>query len=151
VTSEQQELLAKRQTAFDQWLTERMPILRDFAAALDLPDPPLIVADPDRYLPPIGAWLRNQVVEPGDWAWAVSRVGYFVGEVLIQRFAACWLVCDAPGSRLFARYVVGRFRRVSNPAAIADPVEVVAAYLSEPPGHDLVRMLETVGGELLRA
>ncbi len=151
MTREQQELLDRRRAAFDQWLTERMPVLRDFAAALNLPHPPLIVADPERYLPPIDAWLRDQVVEPDDWGWAVSRVGYFVGEVLIQRFAGCWLVCDATDSRLFARYVVGRFHRVPNPAAIADPVEFAAVYLSKPPGRNLAEMLETVGGELLRA
>jgi len=148
VTSEQQELLARRRAGFDKWLAERMAVLRDFAAALELPDPPLILADPERYLPAIDAWLEDQVVESDDWAWAVSRVGYFAGEVLVQRFAGCWLVCDAPNSRFFGRYVVGQFRLASNPAAIADPIEVAAACLSQPPGRSLGRMLEAVGVEL---
>ncbi len=147
-TSEQQELLVHRRAGFEEWLAERMPVLRDFAAALELPDPPLIVADPDRYLPLIDAWLRDQVIGPDDWAWAVARVGYFAGEALVQRFGGCWLVCDAPNSRFFGRYVVGRFHRVRNPAAIADPIEIAAECLSQPPGRSLARILETVGAEL---
>ena len=145
MTSEQQDLLARRRAGFDQWLAQRLPILADFATALELPNPPLIVADPERYLPPIDAWLRDQAVGPDEWAWAVLRVGYFGGEVLIQRFAGCWSVCEAPSSRFFARYVVGSFVRVPNPAAIADPFEVAAACLSQPPGRSLVSLLEEVG------
>jgi len=148
VTGEQQELLARRRAGFNKWLAARMPVLRDFAAGLELPNPPLIVADPERYLPSIDAWLRDQVVEPDDWAWAVSRLGYFAGEVLVQRFAGCWLVCDAPSSQFFGRYVVGQFRRVPNPAAIADPIQVAAACLSQPPGRSWGGMLEAVGVEL---
>lgn len=151
MTSEHQELLARRRAEFDQWLAERMPVLRDFAAALELPDPPLIITDPERYLPPVEAWLREQVIGPDDWSWAVSRIGYFAGEVLVQRFSGCWLVCDAPSSRYFGRYVVGQFRRVPNPAAIADPIEIAAVCLSQPPGRSLAGILESVGVELLRA
>jgi hypothetical protein len=151
VNSKQDELLARRRAGFDQWLAERIPVLRDFAAALELPDPPLIVADPERYLPAIDAWLRVQTVESEDWDWAVSRVGYYTGEVLVQRFAGCWLVCDAPASRFFARYVVGQFRRAANPAVVADPVEVAATCLSQPPGRSLAAMVEAVGAELLRS
>ena len=145
MTNEQQELLARSRAGFEKWLAERMPVLRDFAAALELPEPPRIVADPARYLPAIDAWLQNQVVESDDWAWAVARLGYFAGEVLVQRFAGCWLVCDAPSSRFYGRYVVGQFRLALNPAAIADPIEVAAACLSQPPGRSLSAMLDVVG------
>jgi hypothetical protein len=151
LTTEQQKLLARRRSEFDLWFAERMAVLRDFAAALELPDPPLIIADPEKYLPHVDAWMREQVVGPDDWAWAVSRIGYFAGEVLVQRFSGCWLVCDAPSSRYFGRYVVGRFSRVPNPAMIADPIEIAAACLSQPPGRSLANMLEMVGVELLRA
>ena len=151
MTSEQEELLARRRAGFDEWLAERLPVLRDFAAALELPDPPLIVANPDRYLAPIDAWLRDQVIGSNDWPWAVSRLGYFAGELLVQRFAGCWLVCDAVNSRLFGRYVVGQFLRVPNPAALADPIELAAACVSQPPGRSFDSMLEAVGADLLRA
>lgn len=81
----------------------------------------------------------------------MARVGYFAGEVLVQRLGGCWLVCDAPDSRFFGRYVVGRFRRVPNPAAITDPVEVAAAYLSQPPGRSLAGMLAEVTAALRNA
>lgn len=151
MTSEQQELLSRRRAEFDQWLFERMPVLRDFAATLELPDPALIVADPERYLPAINAWLREQVIDPEDENWLVVRVGYFVGEVLVQRFGGCWRVCDACSSRFFARYVVGQFTQIPNPAAIVDPIEVAMAYLSEAPGRSLVGILNGVSEELLRA
>jgi hypothetical protein len=151
VTNEQRELMERRRAGFDQWLAERLPVLHHFAAALELPTPSLIVAEPERYLPPIDAWLRDQVIESDDWVWIVTRVGYFIGEVLIHRFGGCWLVCDAPDSRFFARHVVGRLHRVSNPAAITDPFEIATAYLKQPPGRSLVAILEEVCAELLRA
>lgn len=149
LTSEQQELLARRRGGFDQWLAERLPILRDFAAALELPNPPLIVAEPKLYLPLINAWLCEQTVGQEDWAWAVTRVGYFAGEVLVQRFGGCWLVCDDPASRFFGRFVVGQFLRVPNQSMVIDPVEVAAACLGQPPGRSFSGFLDAVGAELL--
>src|SRR4051794_16229488 len=101
----QQELMARRQAGFDQFVAEMMPVLVDFATTLNLPDPPLIIADPTHYLPMVDAWLRDQVIAAEDRTCLMARIGYLVGEVLVQQFSACWLVCDSPESRLFARYV----------------------------------------------
>lgn len=149
LSATQLELLEQRKAKFDDWLAERMPVLREFAALLELPNPALIVEDPGLYLPPIDAWLERQTIEEEHFAWVTSRIAYFSGEILIQRFSGCWLVCESPASRFFARFVVGRFRDLPNPDAIADPVEMAATFASELPGRSLIRALENVSSALV--
>jgi hypothetical protein len=141
----------RRRMALDAFLSERMPVLADFAEKLSLPTPPKIVARPDEYLDAIDRFMRDQVVTTDDGPWIQTRLGYFIGELLIQKFWGCWFLNEIPDSRYFLRYVVGRFARLKNPNAMVDSFEIAYVYLNEPPGRSLKNLLTEVESELQRA
>jgi len=135
--TEEEELLARKVAEFPKFVSERLPVLHEFAEDLELPDPVMILNDPSAYLGGIEDFMRNQVVEEDDWFWILARTAYFIGEVLVQRLGGCWLVNEDPGSRTFARYVVGEFSQISNHRAVVDPFEVAIEYLHTPPPREL--------------
>lgn len=151
LSPEETETLRVRKAGFERFAAERLPVLRDFAAALGLSEPARIAFDPAAFLPTVDAFMKHQVVEPDDYGWIMARLAYFVGDCLVQSFSGCWFVNEIPESRTFLRYVVGRFARIENTAAMVDPFEVVRGYLIEPPGRDLRRLLGEVRTELLHA
>jgi hypothetical protein len=140
----------RRRAGIDAFLAERMPVLSDFAKRLELRDPPMIVADPDCYLPSIDAYLKDQVIKPDDRVWVLTRLGYLIGEVLIQRLSGSWFLNEIPDSRYFLRYCVGRFAAAANPAAMVDPFHVADTYLAQPLGRSLSAIVRQVEEELRR-
>jgi hypothetical protein len=84
LTPDESTLLERRRAGMSQLLEERMPVLAHFAEVLELAEPTLIVADPDRYLPSVSEFMRNQQVTPEDEPWIMVRLAYLIGKVLIQ-------------------------------------------------------------------
>lgn len=144
LTPDEEATKAKRLERLPEFLEERMPVLADFAERLGLPQPAMIVANPQEYLPAIGAFMRDQAVTEDDRVWTLTRVGYLVGEVLVQRLGGYWFLNEIPDSRYFLRYVVGRFSRARNHNAMVDPFEVADHFLRQPPGRDLVALVNEV-------
>jgi hypothetical protein len=151
LTEHEQGERDRRRAGLDSFLAQRMPVLSDFAQRLELRDPPMIVANPDRFLPSIDAYMKDQIVTPEDRVWILTRLGYLIGEVLVQRLSGSWFLNEIPDSRYFLRYVVGRFAGAPNPAAMVDPFQVADAYLSRPPGRSLSAIVSQVEGELRRS
>jgi len=151
LTDKEQAEISHRQADFDNFLDERMPVLCDFIQQLGLPDAPLVLSEADRFMPPIDRWLTDQVVTSDDRTWILTRLGYFIGEYLVQRYAGHWFLNKIPDSRFFGRYVVGQFVKVTNQNAMVDPFAVADAYLLEPPGRSLSRVLGDVDNDLSRA
>lgn len=145
--SEQLSLLELRHDAFDIFLRQRMPMLADLAETLGLADPKLIVADPEAFLRRIATHMDAQPVEEDDFVWVVTRIGYLVGETLIQRLGASWRVNEDPATRTFGRYVVGNFTRVAA-HCVVDPMEVAADYADTAAPRDLVGLLAGIEDSL---
>lgn len=144
-------MLAARQAEFDRFLAERAPALTKFAAALKLDDPAQIVSAPDRCLPAIDEFVQEQVVQADDRFWIMAMLGYFIGDVLVQRLDGRWFLNDNPHSANFAHYVVGEFARVKNPKANLDPAGVANLLLGEPAGRSLTRIIADAERELREA
>lgn len=138
MTAQERDELRTRRERFDTFLAERMPVLADFAESLELANPTRIVADPDRYLPSVGEFMRHQDVGADDRVWIITRLGYLIGEVLVQRLGGCWFINEIPDSRYFLRYVVGRFTRIGNHNAMVDPFEIASAFVDQPPSRELL-------------
>ncbi|WP_157489288.1 hypothetical protein [Lysobacter sp. Root916] len=143
--------LTKRIDNFDQFLDERMPVLYEFAQSLRLPAPHAILTDPMSVLSGISAWLALQHIEQEDRAWVLSRVGYYIGELLVTHYSGAWLVCTAPASRFYGRYVVGQFRDFDNAESLADPFEAAAVCIDEPPGRSLENIINGIVASLRAA
>ena len=142
------ETLEKRRQEFRAFVREMGPVLEDFADRLGLQDPYRIVSDPERFLDSIEAFMRNQVVGDEDRTWIAARLSYFIGQVLIQRLGGEWLVNENPASRFFLHYVIGRIPGVRNQNATVDPLAVAAAFLAEPPGRNLSRIISEAQKEI---
>ncbi len=143
-----QNKLKRRRAGFEHFIEERKPVLVDFAEALELPEPQQVLEHPASYLPAISSWTKIQVVTPEDYNWIIVRIGYFIGELFAVEYQGSWFINETPGSRHFARYVVGRFGGFRNGGALIDPFEIAAEYLGKPPGRDLEGLVEEVRAEL---
>jgi hypothetical protein len=148
LTSDEQALRDKRRTGFDAFFQESIPVVVDFVTNLELPEPHMVLIEPEKFQAPIGAWMSSQQVTAEDRVWILTRLGYFVGHLLNSRHGGHWFLNEAPDSRYFLRYVVGRFTRLPNPNAMVDPFHVADVYLSEPPGRSLSAILNEVEYEL---
>lgn len=150
-TPEEIQILDRRSKGFATFLDERLPVMLDFIERLGLPDAAMVLVEADKFLPALDAWLKDQTIDPADKVWILTRIGYFVGEYLVQRLRGYWFLNDVPDSQYFARYVVGRFARASNRNAMVDPFAVADAYVSELPGRSLSRLLAAVEMEIAEA
>ena len=148
LTEQEQSLLRRREEAFEQFLADRLPVLADFMDRIEVPNGARVVVEPDRFVAAIDAFLRDQTIADEDRSWIHVRVGYFIGEWLIQRFGGHWFVNRLPDTRYFGRYVVGRFSSAGNHDAMVEPFLVAEAYLSESSGRCLSRMLDELASEV---
>jgi len=133
---------------FDQVYEEMMPVLADFVERLGASEPALVIMHPERYLNLIDDFMRDQVVSPENRFWIGIRIGYYIGELFVQRFGGCWSLNEIPDSRYFLRYVVGSFSRIKNHNAMFDPFYSADLFVTEPPGRSLTRLVEEIAEEL---
>jgi hypothetical protein len=129
-------------------LSERAPVLIDLAEALEWPTPEKIVQDPWAYLEQMDGWFGWQEIPAEDHAWAVARVGYWIGEALAVRFEGEWFLNELPDTRFFLHVVVGRFRQLRNQDAMVAPMDVANQYCKELRGRSLRSIMSLVCREL---
>lgn len=138
----------RRLAQFNLFLEERMPVLTDFVGRLTLPDPPMVLIDADSFLVGISEFMEGQKATAEARTWILTRIGYFIGEWLIQKYGGCWFLNAIPDTRYFLRYVVGQFSRLPNQSAMIDPFHVAEAFLDCPCPRSLASMLANIEAEL---
>ncbi len=148
LTEEERGILERRRSGFDAFFQESRPVLVDFMDRLELPEPHMVLRDAERYLLPVDSWMKSQVVMPEDRIWILTRIGYFIGELLNQRFGGYWFLDEDPQSPYFSQYVVGQFTGVPNPYARISPLALAAYYVDQPPGRSLSDLLTGAEEEL---
>ncbi len=151
LTPDENEMLCVRRDNLEKFLEERMPVLADFMERLGLTNPALVLVEAESYLPALDTWLKEQVISPDDRIWLLTRVGYFIGEFLVQRLGGYWFLNEAPDSRYFGHYVVGCFSRAPNSHALVDPFAIADICVAEPPGRSLADLLARVESEFATA
>lgn len=130
-----------RKAVFEEFLSQRMPVLYDLAERLGFPSPELILTEPQALLQSISEWLSVQDIAEADRTWITSRIGYYVGELLATSYSGAWHVCEASSSRYWSHYVVGQFAAFSNPNAIVDPFEIASDCIAQPRGRTLEKLI----------
>ena len=148
LTEEERGLLERRRAGLDTFIQESFPVLVDFMERLELPQPHMVLREAEKYLPPVDSWMRSQVVTPKDRIWILTRIGYFIGELLNQRLGGCWFLDEDPQSPYFSQYVVGQFTRVPNTYARISPFALAAHYVDQPPGRSLSDLMTRAEDEL---
>jgi hypothetical protein len=148
LTQNECDLRDRRRQGFEAFFRESMPVLVDFMMRLELPELHSVLINAGLFVDPLDSWVRRQVVSTEDRVSTVARLGYFIGEWLIQQLKGCWFLNEIPDSRFFLRYVVGQFATVANTGAMTDPFLIADTYLAELPHANLRITLAEVASEL---
>ncbi len=98
--------LEKRKIAFPAFLHERMPVLTSFFTDLGVANPAFVLLDAQNYIDPFDNFMKDEVVSVESRSWILTRVGYFLGEYLVQKYSGDWYLNENSQSRNYLRYVV---------------------------------------------
>ncbi len=151
LTTEESSLIGKRKKELDAILNERMPVLVEFFTDLDAPQPYAVLTEAEKYVSYLDDFMKDQVVEEEDFYWIVTRISYFIGEYLVQKYQGCWMVNETPDSRTFGRIVTGCFLRLANQSAMVDPFEVAVTFVRSSLPRSLRPLLQELEQELANA
>ncbi|SHH03865.1 hypothetical protein [Massilia sp. CF038] len=133
----------ERQTRFDLFHAELAPVLVDFIDVLGIEPPREVLTQAVQYLPYVERALRDMAIaDAEDRSWLLARMMYFIGEYFAQRYSGHWFVNETPGSALFGRCVVGKFRL--HGANMIDPLELASAYVDLPCPRNLADLVNDV-------
>ena len=147
----EQALLERRRAGFDAFFQESRPVLVDFMKRLGFEEPHAVLLDARKFLGPLDAWMRAQVVGTDQRTWILTRLGYFIGELLNQELAGYWFLDEDPESPYFLHYVVGRFTNLPNPKARTDPFAIADRYLGKTQNRSLSSLIDNTEKELRQA
>src|SRR5438132_10181874 len=74
----EQALRERRRAGFDAFFQESRPVLVDFMKRLGFEEPHAVLLDARKFLGPLDAWMRAQVVGTDQRTWILTRLGYFI-------------------------------------------------------------------------
>jgi hypothetical protein len=149
MTKEDAALLDRRKAVFDDFYDDLLECLVDFVDKMGIGHAHKVLKQADLFVPYLARALEKMEVDGDDERiWLLARVGYFLGEYFVQRYGGCWYVNDIPGSRYFARYIVGQFSRLGHPTAMIDPFQAAEVYVDTPAPRDLEKLIAEVEAEL---
>ena len=140
--------IEKQKERFNSFREERLPVLHDFSKGLGFQDPHEILINPEKFLQPISSWLSDQEISVESKNWITVRIGFFLGELFVERHGGCWSVCQAPSSRYYGHFVVGEFSSFDNANALFDPMEAAFALTNQPKGRSLVGIVKEIEDSL---
>ena len=139
--------IEKQKDRFDAFRKERMPVLHDFSQKLGFHNAYEILLNPVAFLDPISSWLSEQDITDDAKNWVIVRIGYFIGELFVEKHDGCWSVCEVPDSRYYGHYVVGEFASFDNPNILLAPMEVAFALVNQPKGRSLSVVVNEIEAE----
>lgn len=149
LSEEDQLNLKRRKAGFDTFYDGLLAGLVEFVGHMGFDPPHLVVKEAPRFVDGLDQALREMVIESSeDRAWLLLRVGYFVGEYFVQAYGGHWFVNDVPGSRYFARYVVGGFANISPSSAMLDPFLIAQIIVDTPVPRSLSALIASADREL---
>src|SRR5690242_4813692 len=97
------DLIQKRKAGFERFYEELMPALVDFVERVGIKPGYEVLHQAPLYVEHLTKALSGLAVSSDeDRTWLLTRVGYFIGEYLVQKYSGCWYVSDIEGSRYFA-------------------------------------------------
>lgn len=146
-----ESLIAQRKAGLQQFHEALIPDLVDFVAAMGIQPAHWVLNQADQYTGSLSMALQNMDISGGESrVYLIHRLGAFIGEYFTQKCAGAWYVNDIPGSRYYARYVVGHFSQLNHPTLMLDPFEIAADFADAACPRNLVQLLDEVDQELIK-
>ena len=118
-----------------------MHVLIYFAQRLGFEQSHEILNNPSQFLEPLNNWFAEQDIKEDEKNWITVRIGYFIGELFVEKHGGCWSVCESPTSRYFGDYVVSQFSTFKNPNALFSPMEAAFFLANEAKGRSLTAII----------
>jgi hypothetical protein len=148
----QERLLDERKKEFANFYKALMPTLVDFVERLGVTPAHAVLNQADQYVTYLESALRDmEITDDDDRLWLLNRMAYFIGEYFAQLLDGCWYVYEVVDSPFFARYVVGKFEKISDPGMMIDPYEIAHSFIESPIPRELSPLLSQVLSDLLPA
>ena len=142
-TSTEINLTLQRQR-FDEFLGQRHNTLAQFAKQLGLSDAEGFAKQPERYIEIISDALSAPVIEPTKKLAIATNLGYFIGEIFINRYDGEWTLCDDDSSSLYCHYLVNRFSAPAQETAQFSPMSAAIQFADMPPPRSLSNLLDII-------
>ena len=122
------ELIQRRKTELDKFVTESFSVIVDFADRLGTNEPHKVLTDfnclKDFIFVTVNDFMKSQVVEQNDRIWIIARIGYLLGEYFKEKYSGYWTVNENRNSKQFGHYVI--FAKSPNTNAMY-PIDVFSA------------------------
>ncbi len=139
--------ILKRKENFNSFLNERMPLLVNFMTNLGYEQPHLVLLEAEKFIPTLSAYLKGQEIDSEDRNWLTTVIGYFIGEVLVQKYDGLWFFNEDANSMTYGKYVVGGFSTVNKSIAI-DPFNASYKYVNNIEKKDLESIIQAIFEEI---
>jgi hypothetical protein len=136
--------IEKQKSGFNLFLEDRTPILIDFVHQLGFKNSHKILNTPSYFLESLTHWLTEQDITEDDKNWITVRIGYFIGELFVEKYDGCWSVCESQNSRYFGNYIVSQFSTFNNSNALFAPMEAAYFLANEAKGRSLTAIIDEI-------
>lgn len=141
-------LIKERKEKLDQFVQESHPVLVDFAERLNHPNPSAILKDQEElsyFLGMVGEFMQSEPVEEETQVWISVRIGYLIGEYLLQKYKGYWNVNENIDSPQYGHYVVFAPSPSNDQKAYpVDPFEAANEFVNQEPDRDLISLIEEI-------
>lgn len=142
------DTIQERRDNLETFAKESYPVIVDFAERLEHPDPSSILLKKEEMILFIGTvaeFMRAEPVDEETRVWISVRIGYLIGEYLIQKYEGHWGVNLNEKSPQHGHYVVFAVSpRNEEKAYPVDPFEAANEFVNQEPDRDLISLIEEI-------
>jgi hypothetical protein len=144
------DIIAKRKEGLEQFVQESYPVIIDFAERLEHPDPSTLLLDNVQmsyFLETVHLFMKEEEIDDETRLWVSVRLGYLLGEYLIQKYQGFWGVNDSTESLQYGHYVVFAVSP-SNSKKIypIDTFETANHFVLQEAPRSLVQLIDEIEG-----
>lgn len=143
-----QEVIQERRANLEQFSKESYPVLIDFAERLEHSDPSSILLDQEvmyLFVETVAEFMRAEPVDEETSVWISVRIGYLIGEYLIQKYEGHWGINLNETSPQYGHYVVFALSPKNKEKAYpVDPFEAANEFVNQAPDRDLISLIDEI-------
>ena len=145
--------IQERRDNLEQFSKESYPVIVDFAERLEHSDPSSIFINKEAmslFVGTVAEFMRAEPVDEETGLWVAVRIGYLIGEYLIQKYEGHWGVNLNETSPQYGHYVVFALSPKNKEKAYpVDPFEAANEFVNQEPDRDLISLIEEIEAMIL--
>ena len=147
------EIVQERRDNLEQFSKESYPVIIDFAERLEHEEPSSILLNKEvmsLFVGTVAEFMRAEPVDEETSLWIAVRIGYLLGEYLIQKYEGHWGVNLNEMSPQYGHYVVFAISPKNKEKAYpVDPFEAANEFVNQAPDRDLISLIDEIEAMIL--